>query len=83
MVITKSKFYQGSHIGTGIKPLLWTVPDKPQKLYELCNCKYSKAPPYCDATHTNLPLKILEQQKNCTKDHSVVEKLCNSCGYKK
>ncbi|XP_064615977.1 CDGSH iron-sulfur domain-containing protein 3, mitochondrial-like [Liolophura sinensis] len=44
----------GSHKGTGIKPLKWTVP-KAQSLYQICACKYTRDPPYCDATHTNLP----------------------------
>jgi len=40
----------GSHSGTGIRPLKWRVPSKQQSVYLICNCKYSKSPPYCDGT---------------------------------
>ena len=72
--------FSGSHIGTGIVPLKWTVPDKPQSLYQLCACKYTKSPPYCDATHVYLPLDVLKRQKDCTNDHKNVTKLCTGCG---
>ncbi|KAI8847036.1 hypothetical protein BC829DRAFT_397383 [Chytridium lagenaria] len=76
-----------SHIGTGFKPLKWVVPGtikdgRPQAMYQICNCKYTKAPPYCDASHTSLPLKYLKAQKECTKDHDAVKKLCVDCGFK-
>ncbi len=69
---------QCSNNNTPFRPLEWTVP-KTQKIYSLCACKYTKDPPYCDSTHIYLPLQVLENQKNCTKDHS---KICFYCGFK-
>ena len=74
----------GSHTGTGIKPVKWIVPKK-QTLYQVCACKYTKSPPYCDATHTNLPCEIIERQKNCSQSissHNDQNKLCTGCGWK-
>ena len=31
-----------------MKPLRWRVPCKKQAIYLICNCKYTKSPPYCD-----------------------------------
>ncbi|KAI8817564.1 uncharacterized protein EV422DRAFT_218050 [Fimicolochytrium jonesii] len=38
-----------SHKGTGFKPKRWKVPTD-QTLFSICNCKYTRDPPYCDAT---------------------------------
>ncbi len=35
----------GSHKGTGFKPLKWVVPEKQQSIYSVCNCKYTSSPP--------------------------------------
>ena len=64
----------------------WTVPGtikdgKNQRMYSICNCKYTKSPPFCDATHINLPLEYLKAQRNCIKDHKSVI-LCTTCGFK-
>ncbi|MEZ5453699.1 MAG: CDGSH iron-sulfur domain-containing protein [Thiothrix sp.] len=45
-------FCDGSHAGTGIEPLEFTVPEK--KKYGLCACKHTSNAPFCDATHRNL-----------------------------
>jgi CDGSH-type Zn-finger protein len=45
-------FCDGSHNGTGINPLEFTVEEK--KKYGLCGCKQTKNPPFCDATHKEL-----------------------------
>ena len=45
-------FCDGSHRGTGIEPLAFTV-DEPQEGY-LCMCKHSKSPPFCDGSHNHL-----------------------------
>ena len=45
-------FCDGSHRGTGITPLAFTV-DEPQDAY-LCMCKHTKNPPYCDGSHAQL-----------------------------
>jgi len=45
-------FCDGSHRGTGIEPLGFTV-DKAEQAY-LCMCKRTKNPPYCDGTHSRL-----------------------------
>ena len=72
----------GSHIGTGIKPLKWKIPHT-QTLYQLCVCKYTKSPPYCDGTHTNLPSVVSERVTNCSRSTSHKEdcKLCTGCGW--
>ena len=73
----------GSHAGTGIKPLKWTV-NKEQTMYLLCACKYTRDPPYCDATHTNLPCQVLDRQEKCAKKsvaHKPDNKLCTGCGW--
>lgn len=59
----------------------WTVP-KQQSLWQICACKYTKCPPYCDATHTNLPGEVLERRQTCPKNpHTAATKLCTGCGW--
>lgn len=74
--------FTGSHKGTGMSPLCWIVP-KEQSLFQICNCKYTKDPPFCDATHVNLPCEVLERQANCSKKTAHVDscKLCTKCGW--
>ncbi|KAI9139362.1 hypothetical protein BKA69DRAFT_1117002 [Paraphysoderma sedebokerense] len=72
-----------SHIGTGFQPLKWVVPEKNQSMYAICNCKYTKSPPYCDATHTLVPIEIYNRQKNCSNPHDDSVKLCVKCGWTK
>ncbi len=45
-------FCDGSHRGTGIEPLAFTV-EEAQESY-LCLCKQTKNPPYCDGSHNQL-----------------------------
>ncbi|KAI8897473.1 hypothetical protein BC833DRAFT_593673 [Globomyces pollinis-pini] len=68
---------------TAFKPLEWTVPTNKsnQTLFSICNCKYSKNKPYCDAEHISLPLKYLAQQKACNQDHDLVDLICHHCGF--
>ena len=73
----------GSHRGTGITPLRWEV-TKQQRVHQICACKYTKDPPYCDATHTNLPAQVLQQQEACPQqnaNHHSNNKLCTGCGW--
>ena len=73
----------GSHRGTGISPLRWEV-TKQQRVHQICACKYTKDPPYCDATHTNLPAQVLQQQEACPRqnaNHHSNNKLCTGCGW--
>lgn len=44
-------FCDGSHHGTKIKPLLFTV--KRTGKAKLCNCKLTKGSPFCDNSHNN------------------------------
>lgn len=48
-------FCDGSHRGTGMEPLAFTV-DKAEAAY-LCLCKQTRNPPYCDGTHSKLDTK--------------------------
>ena len=45
-------FCDGSHRGTGIEPLAFTV-DEAQEGY-LCMCKHTRNPPFCDGSHNQL-----------------------------
>lgn len=45
-------FCDGSHEGTGIEPVEFTVNET--KEVALCQCKHTKTPPYCDGTHQKL-----------------------------
>ncbi len=39
----------GSHEGTGIEPVAFTV--KTKQSSSLCLCKHTMAPPFCDGAH--------------------------------
>jgi CDGSH iron-sulfur domain-containing protein 3 len=67
--------------GTTFKPLEW-ICDRRQSLFSICCCKYTKDPPFCDAVHTSLPLIYTKQVRECTRDHAIVFKLCERCGFK-
>ncbi len=45
-------FCDGSHQGTGLAPLEFSVDES--KKYGLCGCKHTNNPPFCDATHKDL-----------------------------
>ncbi len=45
-------FCDGSHAGTGIEPLEFTVEN--HRRTALCQCKHSDTKPYCDGTHRRL-----------------------------
>jgi CDGSH-type Zn-finger protein len=45
-------FCDGSHEGTGIEPLMFTVTEA--KRYALCRCKHTGTHPFCDGTHKKL-----------------------------
>lgn len=45
-------FCDGSHRGTGIEPLAFTV-EESQEAY-MCLCKQTMNPPYCDGSHNHL-----------------------------
>jgi CDGSH-type Zn-finger protein len=45
-------FCDGSHSGTGIEPVKFTVIEKTTKY--LCGCKGTRSAPFCDGTHKEL-----------------------------
>lgn len=45
-------FCDGSHKGTGISPLRFTV-EEARKVF-LCGCRHTGNPPFCDGTHNAL-----------------------------
>lgn len=45
-------FCDGSHAGTGITPLMFTVTEQRKRGY--CACKQTATPPYCDGSHKGL-----------------------------
>ncbi|HHJ49484.1 MAG TPA: CDGSH iron-sulfur domain-containing protein [Phaeodactylibacter sp.] len=48
----KQPFCDGSHKGTGFKPLVFEL-EEPKRV-ALCGCKQTGKPPFCDGTHKNL-----------------------------
>ncbi|EDZ66625.1 Conserved region in glutamate synthase superfamily [Nitrosococcus oceani AFC27] len=49
----KQPFCDGSHVGTGIKPVAFMVEEGASEW--LCMCKQTGNAPYCDGTHKTLP----------------------------
>lgn len=45
-------FCDGSHEGTGIEPVEFTI-DQPTTA-AICNCGLTSNPPYCDGSHVDL-----------------------------
>ncbi|HLZ32703.1 MAG TPA: CDGSH iron-sulfur domain-containing protein [Nitrospira sp.] len=45
-------FRDGSHKGTGLTPLEFSLTETKQ--VALCQCKQTKNPPFCDGTHKTL-----------------------------
>ena len=45
-------FCDGSHEGTGIEPLEWSV--SRNRRVQLCTCQQTKSPPICDGSHERL-----------------------------
>lgn len=48
----KQPFCDGSHAGTGLEPLPFTVAEK--RKCALCTCKHSAQSPLCDGSHKAL-----------------------------
>ncbi len=51
-------FCDGSHAGTGITPLAFTVGEKTEGW--MCLCKQTRNAPFCDGTHKSLPSGVDE-----------------------
>lgn len=45
-------FCDGSHTGTSITPVEFSIMEKKQ--VALCQCTHTKTPPFCDGTHKTL-----------------------------
>ena len=48
----RQPFCDGSHKGTGIEPVKFTIGEA-QRVW-LCGCKHSQGRPFCDGSHSNL-----------------------------
>ena len=46
-------YCDGSHRGTGFKPVSYTPADKGEEVL-FCGCKHTGTPPFCDGSHNNL-----------------------------
>src|SRR5262249_25438808 len=46
-------FCDGSHAGTGLKPVLFRADKDDEVIF--CGCKHTGTGPFCDGTHSNLP----------------------------
>ena len=53
-------FCDGSHKGTGITPVKFTVDEKSEGW--ACLCKQTGNPPYCDGTHKSIPSGVTEME---------------------
>lgn len=51
-------FCDGSHVGTGMHPIAFTVEEETEAW--LCQCKQTGNAPYCDGTHKSLPEGVRE-----------------------
>jgi hypothetical protein len=49
----------------------------------MAQCKYTKAPPLCDAIHIDLPMMMKERREACAAraQHGECARLCESCGF--
>ena len=45
-------YCDGSHAGTGLTPLEFTIEE--ERRVALCLCKHTKKSPFCDGTHAKL-----------------------------
>ena len=61
-------FCDGSHAGTGIEPVSFSV-DK-DKWAALCMCKQTSNAPYCDGTHSKIPDDVEELEVGAMQDDS-------------
>lgn len=64
-------FCDGSHVGTGITPLAFTIEDKTEEW--LCMCKQTGNAPFCDGTHKTLPPEITELARPASADNKAPE----------
>ena len=48
---SKQPFCDGAHVGTEIKPVIFTAEES--KTAYLCGCKATKNSPFCDGSHQN------------------------------
>ena len=48
----KQPFCDGSHKGTGLAPIRFTLEES--KRVAMCNCKHSDKEPFCDGSHKSL-----------------------------
>jgi CDGSH-type Zn-finger protein len=51
-ILCSQPFCDGSHKGSGMKSLKFSIPTDATKF--LCICKLTKNPPYCDGSHSNV-----------------------------
>ena len=64
-------------LGTGFKPIEFYP--KNTVVNTICLCRYSKSLPYCDASHTSIPVEYIKRQQECKLNHKV--RLCSNCGF--
>lgn len=73
-------FCDGSHVGTGIHPVPFTVAEETDAW--LCQCKQTGNAPYCDGTHKTLPegVRELESRHSVPADEVKPERTAASRG---
>lgn len=63
-------YCDGSHVGTGMHPLAFTVEEETEAW--LCRCKQTGNAPYCDGTHESLPEGVRELEARHGTDATAV-----------
>lgn len=64
-------FCDGSHVGTGFKPIVFKAQETDEEL--LCACKRTKTPPYCDGSHNSLSDSYGVPMEEAASDAIMVE----------
>ena len=62
-------FCDGSHSGTGFKPVCVTAEKDDEVIF--CGCKQTGTPPFCDGSHTNLPGGYLTDDPGSAENQAV------------
>ncbi|HWA91714.1 MAG TPA: CDGSH iron-sulfur domain-containing protein [Rhizomicrobium sp.] len=62
-------FCDGSHAGTGFKPVLFQATRDEDAIF--CGCKHTATAPFCDGAHTNLPGYTVEDDPDSPENRAM------------
>jgi CDGSH-type Zn-finger protein len=78
LVTPLQPFCDGSHKGSGLKSLKFSVPSDATKF--LCSCKLTKAPPFCDGSHLSAAaLSSSQRAGNVAEQVRAARRLISFC----